>query len=234
MKRQIAALLCALALLGCAGCSTTQQEINRYNATLYVQGFLSETYLGTAPDAYLSLMDADAESVEETFQKNLEAEYTQRLAVRFELNDAYVPKDLRADFLALLEQVYAKTRFTVKTAVPLDDERFCVEVSVTPVTFFHAAYTDGFAKLKKDFQQDHPQPTPEALAGMTDAQARRATERYEQAWAAAVYDYLYARLDAITTGSAVTKLCLVSPNPQGYYFLSQTDLQDIDDTVLAY
>ncbi len=49
-----------------------------------------------------------------------------------------------------------------------------------------------------------------------------------------MYDYLYARLDAVTTGAAVTKLVLVSPDSQGLYTLSDTDLRDVDDLILQY
>ncbi len=49
-----------------------------------------------------------------------------------------------------------------------------------------------------------------------------------------MYDYLYARLDAVTTGAQVTKLLLVAPNSQGLYTISPTDLQDLDDVILQY
>lgn len=233
MKKRLAALALLLAL-ALPGCSTTQQQINTYNATLYVQGFLDETYTGAPSEGYLKLTGATAEDAQKTFENNLEAEYLQRLAVRFELDPTYVPLDLKEDFLDLLRQVYAKTAYTVRAAVPLDDSRYCVEVTVTPVTFFAAAYSDGFDQLKKDFQKAHPEPTEEDLENLSEAQAKKRVERYESAWAQEVYDYLYLRKDAITTGSAVTKLLLVSPNSQDLYTLSSTDLQDLDDVILQY
>lgn len=233
MRKRLAALALLLALV-LAGCSTTQQQINTYNATLYVQGFLDETYTGAPSEGYLKLTEATAEDAKKTFEQNVEAEYRQRLALRFELDTAYVPLDLEEDFLDLLRQVYAKTSYTVRAAVPLDDKRYCVEVAVSPVTFFAAAYQDGFAQLKKDFQKAHPEPTEEDLEDLTPAQAKRRVERYESAWAQEVYDYLYLRKDAITSGASVTKLLLVSPDSQGLYTVSPTDLQDLDDVILQY
>ena len=119
-------------------------------------------------------------------------------------------------------------------AASLDHGRYCVEVSVTPVTFFQAAYADGYAKLRADFEKAHSLPDEEARQDMTDAQIREAEENFETKWAQEVYDYLYARLDAITTGPAVTKLALVTPDRTGVYTLSPNDFQDIDDLILQY
>lgn len=235
MRKRLPSLLLAAALALCAaGCSTTQSQIDRHNAQLYVQGVLDETYTGQAAEAYRTLVDHSEEDVQAAFQANLESEFTQRLALRFELEDRFLSRSLRADYLELLDTVYRRAGYTVKTATPLEDGRYCVEVSVTPVTFFADAYADGYAQLRADFARTHTEPTQEDLAKLEPAQARKAQERYETAWAKAVYDYLYARLDAITTGEAVTKLALVSPDSQGLYTLSATDLQDIDDLILQY
>ena len=236
-----------LAVVLClSGCSTSQAQISRYNAQVYVQGVLDETYTGTPQEAYLTLTGRTAEQAKGLFEKNLSAEYTQRLAVRFELEDQYIPHELREDFRSLLAEVYQKAGYTVKSATPMEDGRYCVELSVTPVTFFAAAYSDGYAKLRQDFEEDHPLPgeadeddedeegeTPEPQ-DLEPAQLRKAQADYEAAWAQTVYDYLYARLDAITTGPSVTLLVLVTPDSQGRYTLSATDLQNIDDLILQY
>ncbi len=231
MKTRIAALLLALAL--CAGCSTSQAQINRHNAAVYVAGVLDETYSGAASDAYYALTGRTAEDAQKTFQANLEAEYTQRLAQRFELDDEFVSRTLEADFLKLLDTVYRKASYQVKEATPLEGGRYCVELTVTPVTFFAAAYQDGYKALREDFEKTHSLPD-EDDPDLTGAQARKATERFQRQWAQAVYDYLYGRLDAVTTGGAVTKLVLVSPDSQGLYALSDTDLRDVDDLILQY
>lgn len=234
MKKQLLAAALCLGLLLCSGCSTTQAQINEYNATLFVRGVLDETYSGAPSEGYLRLMDITAEDALETCQTNLETEFSQRLAVRFQVNETFLKNDLKADYLALLEAVYAKASYTVGQATALDHGRYCVEVSVTPVTFFQAAYADGYAKLRADFEKAHPLPDEEKQADMTAAQIRKANENFETKWAQEVYDYLYARLDAITTGPAVTKLVLVTPDTAGNYTLSPTDFQDIDDLILQY
>lgn len=234
-KRTLTALALAAALcLGATGCSTSASQISRHNATVYVQGVLDETYTGAPREAYLTLTGRTSEAAKEVFAKNLSAEYTQRLALRFELEDQYVPRALREDFLDLLDTVYAKSAYTVKTATPLDNGRYCVELSVTPVTFFAAAYADGYKALQEDFDQTHHLPEGEEAQAMDPAKLRRAEEDYYKDWAQAVYDYLYPRLDNITTGPAVTKLVLVSPDSDGLYTLSATDLQDVDDLILQY
>lgn len=229
MKKRIFALLTALCL--CAGCSTSQSQISRHNAQVYVQGVLDETYTGQTSAAYRSLVDHTEEDCQKVFEQNLEAEYAQRLCTRFELDDAFVSRSLRRDFLALLDTVYRRADYKVKAATPLENGRYCVEVSVTPVTFFSAAYADGYKALRQDFEKEHPLPEDQDLS---PAQQRKARERWETLWAQEVYDYLYPRLDAITTGSAETKLVLVVPDHQGLYTLSATDLQDVDDLILRY
>lgn len=234
-KRKLTALtLSAVLCLGAAGCSTSASQISRHNATVYVQGVLDETYTGVPRDAYLTLMDRTQEDAKEVFSKNLSAEYTQRLALRFDLEDQYVPRSLREDFLDLLDTVYTKSAYTVKTATPLDNGRYCVELTVTPVTFFAAAYADGYKALREEFDKTHHLPGGEEAQAMDPVQLRRVEEDYHRDWAQAVYDYLYPRLDNITTGPAVTKLVLVSPDSDGLYTLSATDLQDVDDLVLQY
>lgn len=235
MKKRFAALLCAAALgFGLVGCSTTQSQINCYNATAYVQGLLDETYTGAASEVYRTLMDTDEEAVEKTYSENLQSEFSQRFAVRYELEEALLTTGQKEAFYDLLAQVYAKASYSVKAAVELDSGRYCVEVSITPVTFFQTAYADGFAALKADFEKTHTAPDEEKLAEMTSAQAQTARQRYARAWADAVYDDLSDRLGAATTATAVTKLTLVSANAQGVYSLSATDFRDIDDEILRY
>lgn len=233
-KRHIAAALLAAALVLLPGCSTSGAQINQHNARIYVQGVLDETYAGQVQEAYLRLTDREQEDVQAAYEKNREAEYTQRLALRFDLEPAYLDRPMKLDFLELLDTLYGHASYTVKDATPLGDGRYCVEVSVTPVSFFAAAYSDGYAKLREDFEDTHTLPEGAEAEAMEPAQLRKATESYERAWAQTVYDYLYARLDAIPTDAAVTKLALVTPDSQGLYTLSATDLQDIDDLVLKY
>lgn len=229
MKKRLFALVAALCL--CAGCATPQAQINQHNATLYVQGLLDETYTGEASESYYTLVDHTAEDAQALFDKNLENEYLQRLAVRFELDPQYVSRSLQQDFLDLLDQVYRHASYSVKAATPLDEERYCVEVSVTPVTFFAAAYADGYKSLREEFEEGHPRPDQD---GLSPARQRKAEETFEALWAQEVYDYLYPRLSAVTTGSAVTKLVLLSPDGHGLYTLSSSDLRDIDDLILQY
>lgn len=232
--RVIALGLCAALCLSAAGCSTAQSQISRHNAELYVQGVLDETYSGEPKEAYLTLTGRTKEDAQAAFSDNLQAEYDQRLCARFELEDQYVPRALRRDFLDLLDQLYRKAGYAVQSATPLEDGRYCVELSVTPVTFLAAAYADGFAQLRRDFDGESGYPTDEELDELEPADARKARQQREAAWAQTVYDYLSLRLDNITTGSAVTKLVLVSPDSQGLYTLSATDLQDVDDLILQY
>lgn len=235
MRKRLMLPALALALaLGAAGCATTQATVNQFNATAYVQGVLDETYKGAVSDTYLTLMDTDEESVAATYQANLQSEYKNRFLKRFEIDDASLTRQQRQDFLDLIDEAYSHADYTVKAAVALDDRRYCVEVSVTPVTYFSSAYSDGFATLVRNFERDNPEPTEEELSEMTNAKKRRLQRDRERDWAQAVYDFLYPRLSAVTTGVPVTKLVLVSPNGQGFYSASTTDLQDLDDRILAY
>lgn len=235
MKRALIALTLAAALcLGAAGCSTPQAQINQHNATLYVQGFLDETYTGSADQGYYTLVEHTAEDAQAAFEKNLEAELSQRVCLRFELDEQHLSRSLKKDYLALLDELYQHARYSVKAATPLGDGRYCVEVSVTSVTFFAAAYADGYKTLQADFEKDHPRPDEEALSQLSPADQRKAEADYEALWAQEVYDYLYPRLDAVTTGAVVTKLVLVSPDSHGRYTISATDLQDVDDLILQY
>lgn len=234
MRRTLIALGLTAALCLGAGCSTSQAQISRHNAGVYVRGVLDETYTGAPQEAYLTLVDHTADQAKETFEANLAAEYDQRLTLRFGLEDKYISRELRQDFLTLLDNVYQKASYAVLSTTPMEDGRYCVELSVTPVTFFATAYADGYAQLRRDFERTHSLPSEEEAQAMDAAVLRKAQEDYHSAWAQTVYDYLYPRLDNVTTGSAVTILVLVSPDSQGRYALSATDLQNVDDLILQY
>lgn len=235
MKQKLLTLvLCAALALAAGGCSTTQSQINQYNAVTYVQGVLDELYRGTSSEAYRTLTQRGEEDARSAFDGNLRSELSQGVALRFEVDDQVLSADLRQDYLDLLERVYAKADWSVGPATPLDGGRYCVELTVTPVTFFSSAYTDGFETLREDFDKTHPPLTQAQLDAMTEAQAKKARERYAQAWAQAVYDYLYLRLDAVTTGSPVTLLLLLSPDSHGLYTLSDNDLQSVDLLISQY
>ena len=234
MRRTFIALTLAAALCLSAGCSTSQAQISRHNAGVYVRGVLDETYSGAPQETYLTLVDRTREDARKTFQANLTAEYEQRLALRFGLEDQYISRELRQDFLKLLDKVYEKASYTVVSTTPMEDGRYCVELSVSPVTFFSAAYSDGCKQLRQDFDKTHALPSEEEAQAMEPAALRKVQEDYHSAWAQAVYDYLYPRLDNITTGSPVTVLVLLSPDGQGLYTISATDLQRVDDLILQY
>lgn len=241
-ERRFAAAVLAAAMALCAGCSTAGSQMSHHNAVVYVQGVLDETYTGQAEDSYLALVDHTAQDAQSAFQSNLEAELSQRLCARFDLEEQFMSRQLKADYLELLDRVYTRTDYTVKTATALDNGRYCVELTVTPVTFFAAGYADGFEALREEFETRHTAPEDEDEASVPEggeadpdpARQRRERETYEALWAQTVYDYLYARLDAVTTGSAVTKLVLVSADADGIYTLQESDLQDIDDVILQY
>ena len=244
-KRRFAAAALTAVLALCAGCSTAGSQMSRHNAVVYVQGVLDETYTGQPSDSYLTLVDHTAQDAQDAFQTNLESELSQRLCLRFDLEEQFMSRQLKADFLELLDQVYARANYTVKTATALDTGRYCVELTVTPVTFFAAAYADGFKSLQEEFEAHHTPPDQNSEDGVNDentvegedptpAQQRKERETYEALWAQTVYDYLYARLDAVTTGAAVTKLVLVSADGDGIYTLQTSDLQDVDDLILQY
>lgn len=228
MKRRLAALAAALAVL--TGCTTADSQMSLHNAVVYVQGVLDETYTGQTGDSYQALTGRAAQDAQDAFQANLESELSQRVCPRFELEEQAMSRQLRSDFLELLDRVYQRADYAAKTATALDGGRYCVELTVTPVTFFVGAYADGFQDLRAEFEALHA-PPDQTGDSVRDAAADR---RRQALWAQTVYDYLYARLDALTTGPTVTKLVLVSADSQGLYTLQESDLRDVDDLILQY
>ena len=120
----------ALGLSGCGGDTMTA-----FDATAYVRGVLDETYKGTWDNAFLDLVDLTDGEAQDAYEAALEQEY-QRFAYQFDLEDASLTDETRQAALDLLSQVCAQAQYTVQEAVPLDDARYAVEVSVRPMDLF--------------------------------------------------------------------------------------------------
>ena len=124
-----AALLC----LSLTACGETKMTV--FDATAYVKGVLDETYKGTWNNAFLDLVELTDGEAQDAYEASLEQEY-RRFAYQFDLDESALTEETRQAVLDLLAEVCAKAQYSVQEAVPLDDTRYAVEVSVRPLDLF--------------------------------------------------------------------------------------------------
>ncbi len=209
----------ALGLSGCGGDTMTA-----FDATAYVRGVLDETYKGTWDNAFLDLVDLPDGEAQDAYEAALEQEY-QRFAYQFDLEDASLTDETRQAALDLLSQVCAQAQYTVQEAVPLDDARYAVEVSVRPMDLFLQVEEDLLPADQEAFAARY------AEADLSDPAARAA---YEDDWARGIVDLCESRLGLLNYQDVVSILVLVAPDDDGLYSMSGTDFADLSALILPY
>ena len=125
-----------------------------FDATAYVKGVLDETYKGTWNNAFLDLVELTDGEAQDAYEASLEQEY-RRFAYQFDLDESALTEETRQAVLDLLAEVCAKAQYSVQEAVPLDDTRYAVEVSVRPLGLFLQVREDSLADYQEAFARKY-------------------------------------------------------------------------------
>ncbi|MCI2106883.1 MAG: hypothetical protein LKK00_09255 [Intestinimonas sp.] len=208
-----AALLFCLSLSGCGDKMTT------FDATAYIQGLLDETYKGTWSAGYLALVGLSKTEAVQAYADGLDQEYA-RFVYQLGLNDALLSDQTRSDAKELLKDICLKAQYTVHDAVPLDDTRYAVDVSVRPI--------DLFEQVESDDLNDYTDTFLSQYTGVTDQTARA------EAWAQGMISLCRNKLNILGYGDVEHILMLVSPDDSGHYSISDNDFSNLCALVLPY
>lgn len=225
MKQKLTALVLSAALaLSLSACGTGEREkLSRFDAKVYVDGLLRETYLGEYPSEYLELVGLSQEEAQYTYETHLGIEVSNCL---YYYGIDYPTDELRQSLSKLYRDIYSHARFEVVSAVEQEDGSYAVKVSVEPIDTIRLA-EERWEDALKGFFEKYPADVREA---MTDAE-RKALDREH---AAIVLKVLQAAAKDTGNLEAEEILVQITRDEEGVYSLPEGELKKLDDRIIDY
>lgn len=223
-KKNLTALVLSAALvLGLGGCGGEPGTLTGFDAKVYVDGLLRETYLGEYPPEYLKLVDLTQQEAQETYRASLELEVSNCLTYYGITSPTAA---LREDLARLYEEIYSHAKFEVTSAAGQEDGSFTVKVSVEPIDTIRLA-RDGWADAMAEYYKQYP---TDDRTSLSDEQREEADSQY----AAAVLELLRSVLPETGNLAAEEILVQLTRDGDGVYSLSSAELGKLDARIIDY
>ena len=136
--------------------------------------------------------------------------------------EIYYPTDEIIEQAAdVMEQIYAKSKYTVGTGSKTKDGDFVVEVTVSPIEVLNLITDeDLFDALEQ--------------SGYAEAVTDEEVEAADAVYGMLILDLLEDRLDDITYGKDQIIMVQMKLDDEGYYAPVETGLQKIDEVMIDY
>lgn len=225
MKKKLTALALSVALaLGLCACSGGEREsLSPFDAKVYIDGLLRETYLGEYLPEYLELVGITESEAEYTYQTSLNTEVSNCLHY---YDIGYPTDELREALGELYREIYSHAKFEVTSAVKQEDGSYAVKVSVEPVDTIHLA-GDKREKALAEFYEKYPADVQNAMTG----EERKAMDKEH---AAIVLEVLQDVVEDTGNLPAEEILVQITRDGGGVYSLPAAEFQKIDDRIIDY
>lgn len=225
MKKKLTALILSAALtLGLCACNGGKPEaLDSFDAKVYVDGFLRQTYLGEYLPEYLELVGITEAEAKYAYQTSMNVEVSNCL---YYYDIDYPTAELREDLAKLYEEIYSHAKFEVTSAVEQEDGSYAVKVSVEPIDTIRLA-EEKWADALKAFYEKYPGDVQNA---MTDAEY----EEMDKEHAAIILEVLQSVAEETGNLEAEEILVQITRDEEGVYSLSTAELQKIDDRIIDY
>lgn len=220
MKR-FAALALALGLtLALSACN---QGISTFDAKVYMEGMLKQTYLGEFDEGYLTLVDSNEDEAQGIYENTLDVE-SQFFCYFY---DIYYPSDTQMEQIKdLYGRIYAHTKFEVVSAAKQDDGSFSVKLSIEPINIVKLAE----AKLEEALEPFYTKYENADIDNMTDEEY----EAYDQEFAQIIIDTYESVMPEIGNEEAKSLSVQIEEDEEGYYSLIDDDFDRIDAMIINY
>lgn len=206
---------CLLATLSACGKGLTEKD-----AETYVKGHLDAAYLGVYDKAYIELVEDMTESdAREMHEDNVsgEAEY-----YLLDFLEIYYPTDEIIEQAAdVMEQIYAKSKYTVGTGSKTKDGDFVVEVTVSPLNLSSIVSDEDFFEALEQ-------------AGYLEAETEEEIAAVDAVYGPMMLDLLEERLDDVEYGKDQILMLQLKPDEDGYYSLVEAGMQKVDEVMVDY
>ena len=222
MKKKLTALaLSAVLSLGLCACGGGEKEaLSPFDAKVYVDGLLRETYLGEYLPEYLELVGITESEAEYAYQTSLDTEVSNCL---YYYDIDYPTDRLREELGKLYREIYGHAKFEVISAAEQEDGSYVVKVSVEPVDTIRLAQ-DKREKALKEFDEKYP----------ADVQAAMTGEELDKKRADIVLKALRDVVEDTGNLPAEEILVQITRDEEGVYSLPTAELKKIDDRIIDY
>lgn len=222
MKKKLTALALSAALaLGLCACGGGEKEaLSPFDAKVYVDGLLRETYLGEYLPEYLELVGITESEAEYAYQTSLDTEVSNCL---YYYDIDYPTDRLREELGKLYREIYGHAKFEVISAAEQEDGSYVVKVSVEPVDTIRLAQ-DKREKALKEFDEKYP----------ADVQAAMTGEELDKKRADIVLKALRDVVEDTGNLPAEEILVQITRDEEGVYSLPTAELKKIDDRIIDY
>lgn len=218
----VVVLALAVSLSACGFGGVTADD-----AVTYVQGELDSAYRGQYNEDYLKLMDLTAEEASETHSQNVSAEALYLLSYLGVYDTESMPEDVITYAENLIEQIYAKSNYTVNSATLMKNGDYTVDITVYPIDIIQQlAELDETAYVWDMVTADY---TAEQLAAMSDEEYNALDAQYAAAMLT-LLEGLIPNLGYETEQSVVLKLEL----NDNVYTAVDTDFANLDLMMIDY
>ena len=221
MKRQRAlakiALVPALALVLCLLCACG----GGLDPQLLVQGNLDTLYLNNPSQEYLDAI-SNPEDVSAHYEQGLEVE-AQYFASYFDIELDSCAPGTTDQIKDLYRQIYGHSKYEVGESTKSGDT-YLVSVTIYPMDIIQQVMDNDADAFSADYEAKFNE-------GYFDDMTE---EEYETWWAQAIIDMVSARLDSIGYLEPETVSVQVTQDDDGYYSISENDLQRMDALILQY
>lgn len=221
-KRALAAAGAAAMLVVLAACQNVAKD-----ATVYIQGELDATYLGTINEGYLDV-------VEDMTQADAQAKYEYNLQAEGEYLLSYLGVELPTDGVyqraqELVGEIYSHAKYTVADAQLLKSGDIAAEVTVSPIEIMTLIPQEFYAQTWENVKQQAG-VSDDQVAVMSDEEYQQLDEQY----AMALLDELEGLMGQLTYGTDQTILLQMKQDEEGYYTLVETGMQQLDEMIIDY
>lgn len=221
-KQALAAAGAAAMLMVLAACQNVAKD-----ATVYIQGELDATYLGTINEGYLDV-------VEDMTQADAQAKYEYNLQAEGEYLLSYLGVELPTDGVyqraqELVGEIYSHAKYTVADAQLLKSGDIAAEVTVSPIEIMTLIPEEFYAQTWENVKQQAG-VSDDQVAVMSDEEYQQLDEQY----AMALLDELEGLMGQLTYGTDQTILLQMKQDEEGYYTLVETGMQQLDEMIIDY
>ena len=221
-KRALAAAGAAAMLVVLAACQNVARD-----ATVYIQGELDATYLGTINEGYLDV-------VEDMTQADAQAKYEYNLQAEGEYLLSYLGVELPTDGVyqraqELVGEIYSHAKYTVADAQLLKSGDIAAEVTVSPIEIMTLIPQEFYVQTWENVKQQAG-VSDDQVAVMSDEEYQQLDEQY----AMALLDELEGLMGQLTYGTDQTILLQMKQDEEGYYTLVETGMQQLDEMIIDY
>lgn len=220
-KRLAAGVLAGCLVMGlsaCGGGGLTEKD-----AETYVKGHLDAAYLGVYDKAYIDLVeDMTEDDAREMHEQNV-ADETEYYFLDF-LEIEYPTDEIVERAEEVMEQIYARSKYTVGTGSRTKDGDFVVEVTVSPLDLYNLLTDEDYADAW------------DAAAGDLDLDTVTEEEyaAADAAYARAMLDLVEEQLEDAAYGKDQIVMLQLKKDDDGYYALVETGMQKVDEVMLDY